>query len=295
MKGEKIVAQEETVVFQNAGYQNRITQLENLDAWLACCSVVESQLEGFQRQNNRQATRPSSTTAPECQPSYVITDDEEEEKGEPGPKRAKHGGCDGQPVTNSTNSGKAPKFQRSYVITDDGEEEKDEPEPKRAKRGGCNGQPVTNSTSSAKAPKRQRSYVTTDDEEEEKDEPEPKRAKRGGRNVQPVTHSTSGSTNSRAKGWSDTEKAALASEMRLYKEESAHIDPKNIMRDTRLFEYMSSRLASRHSIYRSANGCKNEWNRRGREQSGIENRIKLRSRSNSMSTSVQRAKGAHGG
>jgi hypothetical protein len=135
--------------------------------------------------------------------------------------------------------------------------------------------------------------MSSDDDEDGNFKPQPKTAKHHNHSGPSKTKTTSNSTsNSKPKGWSDVEKRALAIEMRLYKDENVNKAAKDILHDTKLFEYMSTLLARKHGIHRSGNGCKNEWNRRGREESGIENRVKTKSKSTSLSTSVQRPKGA---
>jgi hypothetical protein len=85
------------------------------------------------------------------------------------------------------------------------------------------------------------------------------------------THAAAASR--RSKPWSHAEIQALIALM------AAHRNPPvgpngrkpEILHDVRLFELMSRQLALQ-GIDRSAGACKNEWNRRGRQVSGIDNR-----------------------
>jgi hypothetical protein len=181
-------------------------------------------------------------------------------------------------------SSATPRKRCKHIAIDD-EEEEEEEEKSISK-------PWRQATPDVQQRHKRYREISSDDNSEGAFEPQPKRGKRGHASDQPKANRASGSNfNSKPKGWSTTEKDALATEMRLYKEENSNKPSKDLLHDAKLFEYMSSQLARKYGIHRSGNGCKNEWNRRGREQSGIENRIKTKSRSK-MSTSVQVPRGA---
>jgi hypothetical protein len=173
-----------------------------------------------------------------------------------------------------------PRGRCKHIITDDGEggeEEEKMPGSKRRRQA----------TPDAQQRQKRHRRMSSDDDSEEAFEPQPKKVKRSHTSGQQKASRASSSTvNSKPKGWCAAEKNALATEMRLYKEENADKPSKDLLHDAKLFGYMSSLLARKHGIHRSGNGCKNEWNRHGREQSGIENRTKTKPKSK-MSTSVQ--------
>jgi hypothetical protein len=79
--------------------------------------------------------------------------------------------------------------------------------------------------------------------------------------------------NRRAQGWSNAELQALIALMRAHR--NAPVGPNGqapvILHDVRLFQLMSRQLAAQ-GIHRTPGACKNEWNRRGRQLSGIDNR-----------------------
>ena len=86
--------------------------------------------------------------------------------------------------------------------------------------------------------------------------------------------------------WSNAELQALIALVGAHR--NAPIGPNGkkpeVLHDVRLFELMSRQLRAQ-GIDRSAGACKNEWNRRGRQASGIDNR-KI-SNPNQMATSLQ--------
>jgi hypothetical protein len=90
----------------------------------------------------------------------------------------------------------------------------------------------------------------------------------------------------RAQGWSHAELQVLIGLVGAHR--NAPIGPNgkrpDILHDVRLFELMSRQLAAQ-GIHRSTGACKNEWNRRGRQLSGIDNR-KIANPSQ-MATSLQ--------
>lgn len=92
--------------------------------------------------------------------------------------------------------------------------------------------------------------------------------------------------NRRTQGWSNTELQALITLVTAHRNAPARPNGQAavILHDVRLFELMSHQLAAQ-GIHRSAGACKNEWNRRGRQLSGIDNR-KIANPSQ-MATSLQ--------
>ncbi len=102
----------------------------------------------------------------------------------------------------------------------------------------------------------------------------------------PANPAQAAAASRRAKGWTNTELQALIALVRAH--HNAPIGPNGkrpeILHDVRLFELMSRQLQAQ-GINRSAGACKNEWNRRGRQASGIDNR-KIANPSQ-MATSLQ--------
>jgi hypothetical protein len=90
----------------------------------------------------------------------------------------------------------------------------------------------------------------------------------------------------RAQGWSHAELQVLIGLVGAHRNAPIGPDGKRpeILHDMRLFELMSRQLGAQ-GIHRSAGACKNEWNRRGRQLSGIDNR-KIANPSQ-MATSLQ--------
>lgn len=104
----------------------------------------------------------------------------------------------------------------------------------------------------------------------------------------PANSTQAGTRGRRAQGWDDRELQALISLVRAHHNQPIGPNGKKpeVLRDVRLFELMSRQLQQQHGIFRSAGACKNEWNRRGRQISGIENRKVPNP--NQMATSLQK-------
>jgi hypothetical protein len=97
-----------------------------------------------------------------------------------------------------------------------------------------------------------------------------------------VANKTSGK-----RSWNKREHAVIEMELRRLRreEEERGYKGRGVMRDEKLWAYISEALLRRHNIHRTLAGCKYYWGRFGRKKSGFDERIK--SDPNNLSTSVQ--------
>jgi hypothetical protein len=102
----------------------------------------------------------------------------------------------------------------------------------------------------------------------------------------PANPTQAAATSRKAPGWTDRELQALIALVRAHRNAPVGLNGKKpeVLHDVRLFELMSRQLRAQ-GINRSAGACKNEWNRRGRQASGIDNRKVPNPRQ--MATSIQ--------
>lgn len=102
----------------------------------------------------------------------------------------------------------------------------------------------------------------------------------------PVNPTPTAAASRRPKPWSNAELQALIALVGAHRNAPVGLNGKKpeVLHDVRLFELMSRQLRAQ-GIDRNAGACKNEWNRRGRQASGIDNR-KI-ANPNQMATSIQ--------
>ena len=102
----------------------------------------------------------------------------------------------------------------------------------------------------------------------------------------PVNPTPIAAASRKPKPWSNAELQALIALVGAHRNAPVGLNGKKpeVLHDVRLFELMSRQLRAQ-GIDRSAGACKNEWNRRGRQASGIDNR-KI-ANPNQMATSIQ--------
>jgi hypothetical protein len=103
----------------------------------------------------------------------------------------------------------------------------------------------------------------------------------------PANNAQTGAGGRRGQGWSNIELQALIHLVTAHRNQPVGPDGRRpeILHDTRLFDLMSRQLQQQYNINRSGGACKNEWNRRGRQISGIDNRKVAKP--NQMATSLQ--------
>ena len=88
----------------------------------------------------------------------------------------------------------------------------------------------------------------------------------------------------RSTGWTDRERQAFIGLMNI---QVNHTPEEDRLHDVHLYEFMSAQLRQRHGVNRNPGACKNEWNRRLRAFSGIDERKVKNPRK--LATSVQAA------